>query len=117
MYKIISGLNSFIGEEIIPNPFEFISDNAIIVSLFSFCIGSWLLHKISFAMCGIFYNKGEAPVLGSFGYLVAYSLNVLAIIIISKMFNSFFIIGIVYIMVVICTFILLYKIKQREYMP
>lgn len=53
-YKIISALNGFIREDMMPNPFEFISDNELIVALFTYLIGGLILHVISFAMCGIF---------------------------------------------------------------
>ena len=34
MYQIVSALNGFIREEMIPNPFEFISDNEVVAILF-----------------------------------------------------------------------------------
>lgn len=70
------------------------------------------MHVISFAMCGVFYNRGEAPVLGSIGYMTAFSYNVWVLINISKLFNSIFIISIIYFIVVILTFIVLNKIKD-----
>lgn len=112
MYQIISGLNSLIREEIMPNPFEFISDNQLIVDLFTYLIGGIILYKISFAMCGVFYNRGDAPISGSIGYMMAFSFNVWVLINISKLFNSIFIIGIIYFIVVIATFRLLNKIKE-----
>lgn len=112
MYQIISGLNSLIREEIMPNPFGFISDNQLIVDLFTYLIGGIILYKISFAMCGVFYNRGDAPILGSIGYMMAFSFNVWVLINISKLFNSIFIIGIIYFIVVIATFRLLNKIKE-----
>ena len=112
MYQIISGLNSLIREEVIPNPFEFISDNQLIVDLFTYLIGGIILYKISFAMCGVFYNRGDAPILGSILYMMAFSFNVWVLINISKLFNSIFIIGIIYLIVVIATFRLLNKIKE-----
>lgn len=46
MYKIISEFNSLIREEIMPNPFEFVSDNQLIVMLFTYLIGGMILHII-----------------------------------------------------------------------
>lgn len=112
MYQIISGLNSLIREEIMPNPFEFISDNELTVALFTYLIGGTILHIISFAMCGVFYNRGDAPILGSIGYMMAFSFNVWVLINISKLFNSIFIICFIYFIVVIATFRLLNKIKE-----
>ena len=68
MYQIVSALNGFIREEIMPNPFEFVSDNQLIVMLFTYLIGGTILRIISFHMCGIFYKRRQAPVLGSIGY-------------------------------------------------
>ena len=88
MYQIISALNGFIREEILPNPFDFISDNQLIVMLFTCLIGGMILHIISFSMCGVFYNRGQAPVLGSIGYMMAFCLNVCILINISKLFKE-----------------------------
>lgn len=112
MYQIISGLNSVIREELMPNPFGFISENQLVVDLFTYLIGGIILYKISFAMCGVFYNRGDAPILGSIGYMIAFSFNVWVLINISKLFNSFFIICFIYFIVVIATFRLLNKIKE-----
>lgn len=112
MYTLISLINSSIREEIMPNPFEFVSDNELIVILFTYFIGSMIVHVISFLMCGVFYNRWEAPVLGSIGYMIAFSYNVWILINISKLFNSFFIISIIYFIAVIFTFVVLNKIKD-----
>lgn len=112
MYQIISALNGFIREEMIPNPFDFISDNQLMVMLFTYLIGGMILHIISFSMCGVFYNRGQAPVLGSIGYMMAFSLNVWLLINSSKLFNSILTISIIYFIVVIFIFILLNKIKK-----
>ena len=63
MYQIVSVLNGFIREEMMPNPFEFISDNPIIVLIFTSLIGSKILKNLAYSMCKIFYNKGltESP--------------------------------------------------------
>ncbi len=112
MYQIVSALNGLIREEMIPNPFDFISDNQLMVMLFTYLMGGMILHIISFSMCGVFYNRGQAPVLGSIGYMMAFSLNVWLLINISKLFNSILSISIVYFIVVIFIFILLNKIKK-----
>ena len=114
MYQIVSTLNGFIKEEILLNPFDFISDNQLILMLmlFTYLIGGMILHIISFSMCGVFYNRGQAPVLGSIGYMMAFNLNVWLLINLSKLFNSILTISIIYFIVVIFIFILLNKIKK-----
>ena len=112
MYQIVSTLNGFIREEILPNSFDFISNNQLIVMLFTYLMGGMILHIISFSMCGVFYNRGQAPVLGSIGYMMAFSLNVWILINISKLFNSILTISIIYVIIVIAIFKVLYKIKN-----
>lgn len=79
MYQIVSVLNGFIREEMMPNPFEFIFDNPIIVLIFTSLIGSKILKNLAYSMCGIFYNKGDAPILGSILYMIFWRLNVFSI--------------------------------------
>lgn len=116
MYQIVSALNALIREEVMPNPFEFISDNQLIVMLFTYLMGGMILHIISFSMCGVFYNRGQAPVLGSIGYMMAFCLNVWILINISKLFNSILTIGIIYVIIVIAIFKVLYKVKEIVFM-
>ena len=113
MYQIISALNGFIREEMIPNPFEFISENQLIVILFTYLIGGTILHIISFKMCGVFYKRGQARVLGSIGYMFFFTLNTFIIIKVSEWFNGILLIGIIYALIVFIIFILLYKIKEK----
>ena len=115
MYQIVSALNGFIREEIMPNPFEFVSDNQLIVMLFTYLIGGTILRIISFHMCGIFYKRRQAPVLGSIGYMMAFSLNVWLLINISKVFDSTLTISVVYSIIVIVIFKLLYKVKEMVF--
>lgn len=112
MYQIISGLNSFIREKIVPNPFEFISDNQLIVELFTYFIGAIIIYKISYAMCGIFYSRGKAPILGSIGYMVFFCFNAWILMTITKLFSSIYIIAIIYFIVVIAIFWILIKFKE-----
>lgn len=116
MYQVISALNGFIREEMIPNPFDFISDNQLMVMLFTYLIGGMILHIISFSMCGVFYNRGQAPVLGSIGYMIAFSFNVWILINISKVFDNILTISIIYTIIVIAIFKLLYKVKEIVFM-
>ena len=115
MYQIVSAFNGFIREEIISNPFELISENQLIVMLFTYLIGGTILHIISFSMCGVFYRRGQAPVLGSFGYMIAFCLNVWILINISKVFDSILTVSIIYSIIVIVIFKLLYKVKEMVF--
>ena len=107
MYQIVSALNGLIREEMMSNPFDFISDNELIVVLFTYLIGGLILHIISFAMCGVFYDRGSCPTLGSIGYMFFFALNVGILMTISQWFNSCLAIGIIYMVLVITIFIIL----------
>lgn len=111
MYQIISALNGFIREEIIPNPFEFIFDDEITTILFFSLFGGKLLYKIAFNMCGVFYNTGKNKLLGSIGYMFFYYINVQTLLKLSRLFNNVNLICSLYIVFVIGMFILLNKIK------
>lgn len=88
MYQIVSALNGFIREEIMPNPFEFIFDNEATAILFFSIFGGKLLYKIAFNMCGIFYDKGKNKTLGSIGYMFFYYINVQILLKLNQLFNN-----------------------------
>ena len=111
MYQIISRLNSLIREELIPNPFEFISDNEVVAILFFALIGGKLLYKIAFSMCGFFHSRNGNKTLGSIGYMFFYYINVQTLLKLSQLFNNVNLICSLYIVFVIGMFILLNKIK------
>lgn len=115
MYQLISTINYFIRENIMPNPFEFISENSLIVMTFSAIIGSKILHKLAFNMCGIFYTKGEAPTLGSILYMIFFSLNAGLLILIGRIFKEITIIITVYAISIAIFYIILTKIKNKMY--
>ena len=70
------------------------------------------MHIISFNMCRVFYKRGQAPALGSIGYMIAFGLNVWLLINISKVFDSILTISVIYSIIVIVIFKLLYKVKE-----
>lgn len=113
MYQIVSILNRFIREEMMPNSFEFISDNKMVAILFFSLFGGKLLYKIAFNMCGIFYNAGKNKTLGRIGYMFFYYINVQTLLKLNQLFNNVSLICFLYIVVVIGMFILLNKIKSE----
>ena len=112
MYNFVKMVNAFIREEILPNPFETISENQIIVIIFTYIIGGTILHFISFNMVGIFYKKGQAPIIGSILYLFSYAFNVWLILNIGKLFSNIIITISIYIILVIIIFIISNKLKK-----
>lgn len=112
MYQIVSTLNGFIREEMMPNPFEFISDNEVVAILFFALFGGKLLYKIAFDMCGVFYKRGSNKILGSIGYMFFYYINVQVLIKLSQWFENTKLIFSIYIIFVMAMFIVLNKIKS-----
>ena len=112
MYQIVSALNGFIREKMMPNPFEFISEDQLIVKLFTYLIGGTILHIISFNMCGVFYKRGSNKILGSIGYMFFYYINVKLLIKLSQWFQNINLIFSLYIVFVIGMFIILHKGKR-----
>ena len=112
MYQIVSALNGFIREEMIPNPFEFISDNEMVAILFLSLFGGKVLYKIAFSMCGIFHSRRGNKVLGSIGYMFFYYINVQVLIKLSQWFENTNLIFSIYIIFVMAMFIVLNKINS-----
>ena len=112
MYNFVRMINALIREEIIPNPFEIISANKIISMIFTYIIGGSILHFISFNMVGIFYRKGQAPIVGSILYLFSYTFNVCLILNIHKLFPNIIMAISIYIILVIMIFIISNKLKK-----
>ena len=112
MYQIVSALNGFIREKMMPNPFKFISDNEVVAILFFALFGGKLLYKIAFDMCGVFYKRGSNKILGSIGYMFFYYINVKLLIKLSQWFQNINLIFSLYIVFVIGMFIILNKGKR-----
>lgn len=112
MYQIISALNGFIREEMIPNPFDFMSDNQLMVMLFTYLIGGMILHIVSFSMCGVFYKSRSNKTLGSIGYMFFYCINVQVLIKLCQWFQDINLVIWIYMLFVILMFIVLYKVKN-----
>ena len=113
MYQLINTINYFIRENIMPNPFEFISDNHLIVMIFLTIIGNKILHRLTFNMCGIFYTKAKAPILGSILYMIFFSLNLGLLIFIGIIFKKITIIIMVYTISIAIFYNILIKLKNK----
>lgn len=86
MYKIIAFISVFIRQFVLPNPFEAL-DGVFPIPLFgvdfpipAFYI-NWIaepfLHVITFNIVGIYYSRSDHfPAVGSFLYLLFYSIHV-----------------------------------------
>lgn len=112
MYQIVSAMNGFIREEMMPNPFEFISDNEMVAILFFALFGGKALYKIAFDMCGVFYKSGSNKILGSIGYMFFYYINVQVLIKLCQCFQDITLIMFIYMVFVIVMFVVLSKVKS-----
>ncbi len=112
MYEIVSLFNSIIREEMISNPFEFISNDALIVILVYSLIGEKVISKIAFEMCGIFYTRGSNKTLGSIGHLFFYFLNVWILLKLQTLTQNITLILSLYTIIIIMLFWGLGRIKK-----
>ena len=84
MYKIMVIISTFIRQFYLPNPFDALGEGlAVNVETGPILIPpevlNWiaepLMHTITFAIVGLYYNRGDAPVVGSFLYLIFYCVH------------------------------------------
>lgn len=112
MYQIVSDWNGFIREEMMPNPFEFISNNGMVAILFLSLFGGKVLYKIAFSMCGIFHSRRGNKTLGSIGYMFFYCLNVWILLKLQTLTQNITLILSLYTIIIIMLFFGLGKIKK-----
>ncbi|MBQ9768441.1 MAG: hypothetical protein IJW37_10100 [Lachnospiraceae bacterium] len=84
MYKIIAAISMFIRQFYLSNPFEALGEglrveiNNVSVVL-SPSLLNWLAESlmwgITYGVVGMYYEKGSAPALGSFLYLIFYCVH------------------------------------------
>ena len=70
MYVIISLISALVRQFVLPNPFECFGDKAVIIN----CIAEPVIYAVAYHLVGQFYRKGSWPALGSFLYLLFYSI-------------------------------------------
>lgn len=75
MYQLIRTISIFVRQIYIPNPFESESTGYIYATILNILIEPFV-QAITYAVVGIFYEKRSNPALGSFLYLLFYSLHV-----------------------------------------
>lgn len=70
MYGLMATISLLVRQFCLPNPFECFGDIAILYNW----VAGIVLSPLSFALVGLVYRSGEAPALGSFLYLITYTL-------------------------------------------
>ena len=71
LYVIMSTISIVIRQFVLPNPFECFGE---IESLVINRIAEPIIHILALAIVGLFYERGSFPALGSFLYLLTYSI-------------------------------------------
>lgn len=80
MYYIVAIIGAIIRQYFLPNPYEVFFTSEAWAMLFNMIIGGLILHVLSFTITGTYYNRGDAPVIGSISYLFWYCINTAIII-------------------------------------
>ena len=84
MYKLIAAISILIRQFYLPNPFEALGDGLIVnigetSILLPPGVLNWvaepIMHMVTFAIVGLYYDRGSAPALGSFLYLLFYCVH------------------------------------------
>ena len=112
MYEIVKIINSTLRDQTFSNPFEYIMDNQLAAIFIFSLIGSTVLNKIAFAMCGVFYKSRSNKTLGSIGYMFFYCINVQVLIKLCQWFQDINLVISIYVLFVIALFIVLDKVKN-----
>ena len=89
MYYIVALISVVIRQYYLPNPYVAFVDPGI-ATLFNIVIGGFILHVISFTITGIYYSRGDAPVIGSLSYLIWYCINTAIIIFVGTNVNNMY---------------------------
>lgn len=84
MYKLMATISILIRQFCIPNPFEALGDGVVVNMgevpiLLPPEVLNWVMepfmHVVTFAVVGLYYDRGSAPALGSFFYLLFYCVH------------------------------------------
>lgn len=84
MYKLVATISILIRQFCIPNPFEALRGGLVVnlgqtPILLSPEVLNWVvepfMHAVTFAVVGLYYDRGSASALGSFLYLLFYCIH------------------------------------------
>ena len=84
MYKLIAAISILIRQFCIPNPFDALGEGLVVniretSLLLPPEVLNWVeepfMHMVTFVIVGLYYDRGSAPALGSFLYLLFYCVH------------------------------------------
>jgi hypothetical protein len=116
MYKLVSILSILVRQFLLPNPYERIFSEESTSLLFNLIIGGLILHFLSYTLTGIFYNKGEAPSLGSIMYLLWYIINTAIITVAGMLIQNVYWLIIILIITYLIIYIVLLSHKEKSFL-
>lgn len=70
MYQFVSSISFFVRQFLLPNPFE-----PMPLALIYNWVAGAMLYPFTFAVVGMFYERGSDPAWGSFLYLFFYAVH------------------------------------------
>ena len=84
MYKLIATISTLIRQFCLSNPFEALGEGLMVnvgdgKILISPELLNWIaepfMHTVTYAIVGVFYDRGDDPAIGSFLYLLFYCIH------------------------------------------
>ena len=115
MYGIVSIIGSILRQVYLPNSFVNIFTSQGIADLFILVIGGAIIGGLSYFLTGCVYERGEAPVVGSFLYTFNYALITFSFYGISLIIKNIIIATIVYMFLYIIVCIFLSNLRNKQY--
>lgn len=109
MYKIIAIAGFLIRQFIIPNPFSAFGGWG---ELYNF-LASGVIATITYFTVGLFYEKGEAPIIGSIMYLIAYSLYTFELWLILLPYPNWWFMGLIFVLISVADIAILHLIRRN----
>jgi uncharacterized membrane protein len=115
MYGIVSIIGSILRQVYLTNPFVGIFASQVIADLFNLIIGGAIIGGLSYFLTGCIYERGEAPVVGSFLYTFNYALITFSFYGISLIIKNIILASIVYMILYIIVCIFLSNLRNKQY--
>ena len=110
MYKIIAIAGFLIRQFIIPNPFAAFGGWGELYNLFA----SGAIATIAYFSVGIIYEKGEAPIIGSIMYLVAFSLYTFELWLVLLPYPNWWFMGLIFVLLSVIDISILHFIRKNK---
>jgi len=114
MYRLINIISIIVRQCYLPNPYENIIDNSGFAMLFNILIGGIILHKLSFWITGIYYDRGDLPAVGSLSYLIWYIINTAIFTFVGGLISNFYWFFFVLVFIYAFIFYIVFKLSNRH---